>query len=137
MALPQRGWGGDFPHQPRSGRFFFGGGLLCKRDSWLLSRLKTAPTEHRIIKREVRLIDNRTILPDNKAMKGSELIRRVQRYAKENNFECRVDEKRGKGSHVTLYLGEKLTIVRNPKDELKTGTFNAMLKQLGLTLSDL
>jgi mRNA interferase HicA len=48
-----------------------------------------------------------------------------------------VDEKRGKGSHVTLYLGDKLTIVCNPKDELKTGTLHAMLKQLGLTLDDL
>jgi mRNA interferase HicA len=43
---------------------------------------------------------------------------------------------RGKGSHGTLYYGEKLTIVRNPKDELKTGTLHAMLTQLGLTLSE-
>ena len=70
-------------------------------------------------------------------MKGSEFIKRVQRYAKANHLDRRVDEKRGKGSHVTLYLNDKLTIVRNPKDELKTGTFNAMLKQLGLTLGDL
>jgi mRNA interferase HicA len=40
-------------------------------------------------------------------------------------------------SHVTLYLGTNLTIVRNPKDELKTGTLHAMLEQLGLTLNDL
>jgi len=39
---------------------------------------------------------------------------------------------RGKGSHDTLYLGDHRTIVRNPKDELKTGTLNGMLKQLGL-----
>ena len=70
-------------------------------------------------------------------MKGSEFINRVQRYAKVNHLDCRVDEKRGKGSHVTLYLDDKLTIVRNPKEELKTGTINAMLKQLGLTLGDL
>jgi len=50
---------------------------------------------------------------------------------------CHLDLKRGKGSHVTLSLGERLTIVRNPKDELKTGTLHAMLKQLGLSLSDL
>jgi mRNA interferase HicA len=34
-------------------------------------------------------------------------------------------------------LGDKLTIVRNPKDELKTGTLHAMLRQLGLTPDDL
>lgn len=44
---------------------------------------------------------------------------------------------RGKGSHGTLRLGDRITIVRNLKDELKTGTLHAMLKQLGLTLEDL
>ena len=44
---------------------------------------------------------------------------------------------RGKGSHGTLYFGSRLTIVRDPKDELKTGTLHAMLRQLGLTLDDL
>lgn len=29
------------------------------------------------------------------------------------------------------------TVVRNPKDELKTGTYHAMLKQLGITEHDL
>ena len=70
-------------------------------------------------------------------MKGSEFIWRIQAHAKTSGLVCRVDEKRGKGSHVTLYLGGKLTIVRNPKDQLKTGTLHAMLKQLGLTLDDL
>lgn len=49
----------------------------------------------------------------------------------------RVDEKRGKGSHVTLYFGDHLTVVRNPKDELKSGTLHAMCKQLGIDKSDL
>ncbi|WP_198648415.1 type II toxin-antitoxin system HicA family toxin [Cyanothece sp. BG0011] len=48
-----------------------------------------------------------------------------------------MDKKRGKGSHVTLYFGEKLTIVRNPSQELKTGTVKAMLKQLGLEEDDI
>jgi mRNA interferase HicA len=48
-----------------------------------------------------------------------------------------VDSKRGKGSHVTLYFGTRLTIVRNPKDELKTGTLKVMLSQLGITQDDL
>jgi mRNA interferase HicA len=33
---------------------------------------------------------------------------------------------------VTLYYGNKFTIVQNLKDELKTGTLKAMLKQLGI-----
>jgi hypothetical protein len=48
-----------------------------------------------------------------------------------------LDAARSKGSHVTLYLGDKLTIVLNPKDELKTGTFHGMLKQLGIDSEEL
>ena len=44
---------------------------------------------------------------------------------------------RGKGSHGTLFYGSRFTIVRNPKDELKTGTLHAMLTQLGLSHEDL
>lgn len=44
---------------------------------------------------------------------------------------------RGKGSHGTLYFGDRLTIVRNPKDELKTGTLYGMLAPLGLICTDL
>jgi mRNA interferase HicA len=65
-------------------------------------------------------------------MKGSEFVREVQALARTHGLSCRLDEKRGKGSHVTLYLGERVTIVRNPKDELKTGTLHAMCKQLGI-----
>ncbi|MDD2732586.1 MAG: type II toxin-antitoxin system HicA family toxin [Desulfuromonadaceae bacterium] len=50
---------------------------------------------------------------------------------------CSVDEARGKGSHITLYFGDNLTIVRNPKDDLKTGTFHAMLKQLGISIDEI
>ena len=65
-------------------------------------------------------------------MKGSEFIRKVKKLAKERGIEAYVDQKCGKGSHITLYFGDCFTIVRNPKDELKTGTFKAMLNQLGI-----
>jgi len=65
-------------------------------------------------------------------MKGNEFIKRLRKLAKECGLFFQLDAARGKGSHVTLYLGDKLTIVRNPKDELKTGTYHAMLKQLGI-----
>jgi mRNA interferase HicA len=45
--------------------------------------------------------------------------------------------RRGKGSHGTLFFGAEFTIVRNPKDELKTGTLHGMLRQLRLKLSDI
>lgn len=44
---------------------------------------------------------------------------------------------RGKGSHQTLYFGRAFTVVRNLKDELKTGTLHAMCSQLGIKVKDL
>ena len=70
-------------------------------------------------------------------MRGNEFIRRVQRYAKGSGEQCEWRPNRGKGSHGILTLGDRRTVVRNPKDELKTGTLHAMLKQLGLTPKDL
>lgn len=70
-------------------------------------------------------------------MRGNEFIRRVHRYAKDCGlrFEWRPDL--GKGSHGILILGDRRTVVRNPKDELKTGTLRAMLRQLGLSRDDI
>jgi mRNA interferase HicA len=70
-------------------------------------------------------------------MRGNEFITKVKRLTKERGLEFRVEKKRGKGSHQTLYFDDKFTIIRDPKDELKTGTFQAMLKQLGLTKDDI
>jgi mRNA interferase HicA len=70
-------------------------------------------------------------------MKGSEFIRKVRKLGRQREVRVAFIPERGKGSHGTLYYGGKLTIVRNPKDELKTGTLHAMLAQLGLTLTEL
>lgn len=70
-------------------------------------------------------------------MRGNEFIRKVQKYAKTAGLFCEWRADRGKGSHGVLILGNRRTVVRNPKDELKTGTYYAMLKQIGLTEQDL
>ncbi len=70
-------------------------------------------------------------------MRGNEFIRRVHKYAKTAGLACEWRPDRGKGSHGVLILGDRRTVVRNPKDELKTGTYYAMLKQIGLTEQDL
>jgi mRNA interferase HicA len=69
-------------------------------------------------------------------MRGNEFIKKIEKLGKKRGIETKVDSKRGKGSHVTLYFGSCFTIVRNPKDELKTGTLNAMLKQLGISKNE-
>ncbi len=70
-------------------------------------------------------------------MRGNEFIRKVQKYAKAAGLVCEWRPDRGKGSHGVLILGDRRTVVRNPKDDLKTGTYYAMLKQIGLTEQDL
>ena len=70
-------------------------------------------------------------------MKGSEFIRLVEKTGKKRNLAVRYVPRRGKGSHGTLFFGQQFTIVRNTKDELKTGTLHGMLRQLGLKLSDI
>lgn len=70
-------------------------------------------------------------------MKGAALVRRLRKLGRKRGIVVELVPERGKGSHGTLYFGERLTIIRDLKDEIKTGTLHAMLKQLGLTLQDL
>ena len=65
-------------------------------------------------------------------MTGNEFIKRVKKLAKVKGQKVSINKSRGKGSHITLYYGENFAIVRNLKDELKTGTYKAMLEQLGI-----
>lgn len=55
-------------------------------------------------------------------MKGSEFLRKVKKLGKEKHIKVELIEERGKGSHCTLVYGNRFTIIRNLKDELKTGT---------------
>ena len=70
-------------------------------------------------------------------MRGSEFVRTIRRLARKRGVTAEFIPERGKGSHGTLYFGARFTVVRDLKDEIKTGTLHAMLKQLGLTLQDL
>ncbi len=70
-------------------------------------------------------------------MKGSEFIRKIKILAKKRGVRVRIEQRRGKGSHSTLFYGRHFTIIRNLKDELKTGTYKAMLKQLGIDEKEL
>jgi len=70
-------------------------------------------------------------------MTGNEFIRKVKALGKARKVSVKLTASRGKGSHQTLYYGAVFTIVRNPKEELKTGTVHAMCRQLGIKPSDL
>jgi len=70
-------------------------------------------------------------------VKGSELVRRLRKIGRKRGIAVELVPERGKGSHGLLYFGSRFTVIRDLKDELKTGTLHAMLKQLGLTPQDL
>jgi mRNA interferase HicA len=70
-------------------------------------------------------------------MKGSEFLKRIRKLAKLRGIAFKWHPNLGKGSHGVLKLGDRRTVLRNPKDELKTGTLHATLKQLGLTAEDI
>lgn len=76
-------------------------------------------------------------MTENAVMTGNEFIRKVKVLGKAQGKPVKLDATRGKGSHQTLYFGNAFTVVRNPKDELKTGTLHAMCAQLGIKYSEL
>jgi mRNA interferase HicA len=70
-------------------------------------------------------------------MKGSELLHKLKKYGRQTGMEARFVVERGKGSHGTIYLGERFAVMPNLQQELKSGTLHAILAQLGLTLDEL
>jgi len=76
-------------------------------------------------------------MSDTMLMTGNEFIRKIRKLGRKRGITVKFIPERGKGSHGTLYYGDRLSIVRNPKDELKTGTLHAMLNQLDLSITDL
>lgn len=61
---------------------------------------------------------------------------KVKALGKARKVTVRLNASRGKGSRQTLYYGSSFTIVRNPKVEMKTGTYHAMCGQLGVKPND-
>ncbi len=69
-------------------------------------------------------------------VKGREFVSRVFELGAKRGVPVRLDMKRGKGSHVTLYYGGRRTVVKDRRKELATGLLSAMIRQLGLQRGD-
>jgi mRNA interferase HicA len=76
-------------------------------------------------------------MSDNTRVRGSEFLDKIEELGKRTGTKVTFKSQRGKGSHGTLYYGDKRTIVPDLKRELKTGTFYGMLRQLGINPKDL
>jgi mRNA interferase HicA len=73
----------------------------------------------------------------SRVVRGAEFLRKIKALGAARGIPVRLEEKRGKGSHAMLYFGNARTILQDVKRELPSGTFRAMLRQLGLTPQDL
>jgi len=74
---------------------------------------------------------------DTTEVKGSEFLRKMKAVARRRKVSFRWVAERGSGSHGTLYLGERFTVVKDLKKELGPGLLSDMLKQLGIRKEDL
>ncbi len=70
-------------------------------------------------------------------MTGNELLKKLRKIAKERDLRLKFIRERGKGSHGTLYLGDKYTIMKDRKKEIGPGLLCKMLANLGLDKSDI
>jgi mRNA interferase HicA len=68
---------------------------------------------------------------------GNELLRKLNRLGRARGAQVRIDEERGKGSHATIYIGERFTVIKDRTKEIGPGLLHSMLRQLGLTERDL
>ena len=63
-----------------------------------------------------------------KVVKGREFVNRIFALGAERGVFVRIDSKRGKGSHVTLYYGSRKTVVKDRRKELGPGLLSAMIR---------
>jgi hypothetical protein len=70
-------------------------------------------------------------------MKGSEFLRKVKKAGRKHGWVVQWHPDIGKGSHGLLVVNGGSTVLRYLADELKTGTFHGMLKQLCIKEQDL
>jgi mRNA interferase HicA len=74
---------------------------------------------------------------ETKEVKGSEFLRRAKAIARRKGLKYEWVPERGAGSHGTLYLGDRFTIVKDLKKELGPGLLSAMCKHLDIRRDDI
>jgi mRNA interferase HicA len=70
-------------------------------------------------------------------MNGSELIKILRKLGKQRGLTVRIDKKRGRGSHFTLYFGDNRTIMKDRTKEIGSGLLKKLLDNLGLSRDDI
>ena len=70
-------------------------------------------------------------------MNGDEFLRKIIKLGKGRGVAVSFDKRQGKGSHGTIYFGDRKTTLKDRRKELGPGLLAAMLDQLGLTKRDI
>ncbi len=78
----------------------------------------------------------RTPLSDDWPVRGKAFIERVAELGRERGVPVRLDAKRGKGSHATLYYGNRKTVVKDRRKDIGPGLLAAMIRRLDLDPND-
>ena len=74
----------------------------------------------------------RTFLSDTAVMNGRQLIRVVRKLGREDGVVVRFVQHRGKGSHGTLYYGDRFVVLPDRKKDIRAGLMNHISRQLGI-----
>lgn len=70
-------------------------------------------------------------------MNGNELLKRLRKVARQRGLRLKLVQERGKGSHATLYLGRRFTVMKDRRKEIGPGLLAKMLNDLGLGKPDI
>lgn len=77
-------------------------------------------------------LDIRTNMSDSAYMNGNELLKKLKGLGKRRGVTVTIEKHHGKGSHSTLYFGDKRTTMKDRKKEIGKGLLNSMLTDLGI-----
>lgn len=70
-------------------------------------------------------------------MTGTEFLKRLRKNARRHGVAVTVDTTHGKGSHMTVFFGNRATTLKDRKKEIPRPLLKKMLRDLGLTEADL
>ena len=70
-------------------------------------------------------------------MNGSEFLKKLKKLGKSKGIEVEFVTERGKGSHGTVYFGDRKATLKDRKKEIGKGLFHKMCDQLGIDPNEL
>lgn len=70
-------------------------------------------------------------------MNAGEFLKKLRKLARDTNTPFEHVPGKGKGSHSTVYYGDRMTRLKSQNKEIGKGLLSAMCKQLGISPEDL